>query len=62
MTFDDWLHEKENYSLRIERLYDDIDVITGVANNAAEDFTNKVTIMSWLEAAYQAGYEQGKSE
>lgn len=57
MTFDQWLNEIENYSLRIERLYDDIDTVTGVDKTASEAVRNRGLIMSWMKAAYDVGYE-----
>ena len=57
MTFDEWLNEIENYSLRIERLYDDIDTVTGVDKTASEAARNRSLILSWMKAAYDVGYE-----
>ncbi len=57
MTFDQWLNEIENYSLRIERLYDDIDTVTGVDKTVSEAVRNRSLILSWMKAAYQVGRE-----
>lgn len=62
MTFDQWLNEIENYSLRIERLYDDIDTITGVDKTASEAVRNRALMLGWLRAAYSVGYEQKELE
>lgn len=62
MTFDEWLGETENYSLRIERLYEELDYIAGTKSTDDKSFRNKVKMLSWLKAAYDVGYEQGKSE
>lgn len=50
MTFDEWLNEQENYSLRIERL--------------VATFPNCDTqmLLTWLNAAYNVGYEKGKKD
>ena len=62
MTFDEWLNEIENYSLRIERLYDDLDTITGVDRTASEAVRNRSLLLSWMKAAYDVGYEQGRHD
>jgi hypothetical protein len=53
MSFDDWYNEIEVYSLRCERFYDQFRDIRG---------SQLIDIEKWLRAAYEAGYEQGKSE
>ncbi len=50
MKFADWLYETENYSLRVERIFEEITVDNGG------------TLMRWLEAAYNMGYEHRDSE
>jgi hypothetical protein len=62
MTFDEWLNEIENYSLRIERLYDDLDAITGVDKTASESVRNRALMLGWLKAAYETGYSHGYNE
>lgn len=57
MTFDEWLTEIENYSLRVERLYDDIDTLTGVDKTLSEQIRNRGIILNWLKAAYEVGRE-----
>jgi hypothetical protein len=52
MTFEDWFNEIENFGLRSERFYEQLDLLAG---GAPQD-----GIVNWLKAAYQAGYEQGK--
>lgn len=55
MTFDEWFHEIENFALRSERFYDEMDMLFG------KELTreNMIKIVSWLKAAYDVGYEQG---
>ena len=62
MTFDEWLNEIENYSLRVERMYDDLDMMTGVPKTASEARRNQIVFMGWLRAAYNVGYEQGRND
>lgn len=50
MTFDEWLYEVENSSLRLERLYDEVDC------------SNNGRLIKWLEAAYNCGYEHRNIE
>jgi len=50
MIFDDWFNEVEVFSLRSERFYDGVD-----------KFINDL-ILSWIKAAYEAGYEHAKLE
>jgi hypothetical protein len=49
MTFDEWLYETENFSLRLERLLEELPV------------ENCGTLIKWLNAAYDAGFEQSES-
>ena len=51
MTFDEWLYEIENFSVRVERLYEDLNDYQG---------DNIEIVTKWLEAAYNVGYEAGK--
>jgi hypothetical protein len=53
MTFKDWFYEIENFSMRCERFYDDLVHYQG---------DNAETIVRWLEAAYQSGYEARMNE
>jgi hypothetical protein len=50
MTFDEWLNEIENHSLRVERLYEDLNDYQG---------DNIEIVLNWLEAAYNVGREAG---
>jgi len=50
MTFDGWLKENEVYSTRFERLTGDFTTLTS---------TEFYTLIKWLEAAYEEGYEEG---
>lgn len=46
MTFDEWLDEIEVFSSRYERLAGDLPVSD--------------TLINWLRAAYEVGYEEGQ--
>lgn len=46
MKFQEWLDEIENYGSRQERL--------------GEELPISDTLINWLRAAYEVGYEQGK--
>jgi hypothetical protein len=48
MKFEDWLYETENHSLRLERLYEDLNEYQG---------DNVSIIIKWLLAAYQVGHD-----
>ena len=50
MTFDEWLYETENSSLRVERLQDEVQT----------DSAGK--LIKWLQAAYTVGYEHRDTE
>jgi hypothetical protein len=45
MKFEEWLYENENYSLRLERLQEEVPTAS----------TGR--LIKWLEAAYKVGYE-----
>ena len=49
MTFEDWFNEIENFGLRSERFYEQLDLLAG---GAPQD-----GIINWLRAAYTAGRE-----
>jgi hypothetical protein len=49
MSFDDWFYEVENYGLRAERFYEDL-------QRAMDDPTRMV---EWLKAAYEQGKNHG---
>ncbi|CAB4142725.1 hypothetical protein UFOVP447_30 [uncultured Caudovirales phage] len=53
MTFEEWFYGIENYSLRAERFYNEIDPDSRIDTKA---------IVSWLEAAYKVGYEHRNKE
>jgi len=53
MTFEEWFNEIELYSLRGERFYNDLDHHNPNSQKANE------RMVSWLKAAYEAGYEHG---
>ena len=48
MTFEEWLDEIENYGSRQERL--------------GEELPISDTLIQWLRAAYEVGYEQGQKD
>lgn len=51
MQFENWLHEVENFSLRSEKIFDDL--ILHPEKNDADQFNN---IIEWLRLAYDAGH------
>lgn len=53
-SFEDWLDELEGFSLRMERVYDDLVV------NPKDNVDNWKNIREWLKAAFDAGYEAGE--
>jgi hypothetical protein len=55
-TFEDWLDEIEGFSLRMERIYDDL--ILNPKNNVE----NWKSIREYLKSAYEAGYDNAKLE
>lgn len=50
MTFDEWLYEVENSSLRLERLMEEVPT------------ANSGRLIKWLEAAYKMGYDHRNYE
>ena len=50
MTLREWLEEQENYSTRVERLCDDT------------KGCDAMMILKWVQAAYSAGYEEGRKK
>lgn len=48
MTFKEWLIERENFSSRAERLYEDFPEVKDLKK-----------LCMWLEAAYYVGYQAG---
>ena len=51
MTFNEWLNEIEGFGLRVERIRDDLVINRDIAWH---------NVKEWLEAAYDAGREQGQ--
>ena len=45
MKFEDWLYETENFSLRVERIFEEIPI------------ENNGRLIKWLEAAFKVGYQ-----
>lgn len=62
MKFDEWMNQQEKYSTRVDRLYDDIDMITGVPKSPIESARSKNIILGWLKAAYNVGYEHATTQ
>jgi hypothetical protein len=54
MTFEEWLNESEVYSLRCERLHDDL-----VENDSRPHKVKYDLVLKWLKAAYDVGYDRG---
>ena len=54
-TFDEWLNESEGFSLRMERIYDDL------VKNPKDAIDNWKQIKEWLQAAYNEGFDNGYS-
>jgi hypothetical protein len=54
-SFDDWLNETEGFSLRMERIYDDL------VKNPVDSVDNWKQIKDWLQAAYNEGFDNGYS-
>lgn len=54
-TFEDWLDELEGFSLRMERIYDDLIV---KPKNSVDNWQH---IREYLKASFEAGYEAGKN-
>ena len=48
MTFNEWLTQREGFSSRAERLYEDFSEVKDLAK-----------LRKWLEAAYNEGQEHG---
>lgn len=53
-TFEEWMNETEGFSLRMERVYDDLVV------NPKDTIDNWTQIKTWLKAAFDGGYEAGE--
>jgi len=53
-SFNDWLDQLEGFSLRMERVYDDLVV------NPKDNVDNWKNIREWLKGAFDAGYEAGE--
>ena len=54
-TFNEWLNESEGFSLRMERVYDDL------VKNPKDTVDNWKQIKEWLQAAYNVGFDNGYS-
>lgn len=50
-TFEDWLDELEGFSLRMERIYDDVVV------SKKHNIDRWQNVREYLKAAFEAGYE-----
>ncbi len=51
MTFDDWFYEQQNFSLRAEWFWEDVQGYQG---------DNPEVLLKWLKAAYEEGYNQAR--
>lgn len=49
-SFDAWLYQQEGFSIRDERLFDEL--------NSTDDYTG--TVLAWLRAAHEIGFRQGE--
>lgn len=54
MKFEDWFDEIENFSLRSERFFEDL--------NDYDPGINPEIVIKWLRAAYEAGKEHKSRE
>lgn len=52
MKFEDWFYEVENFGLRAERFYNEID---------PDSKTDSKALVSWLKAAYDVGHAHALS-
>ena len=59
-NFTKWLNELEGFSLRKERLYDDLVANSKILPEEKDIQWNRLIV--WLEAAYKVGYEAGKNK
>ena len=53
-TFEEWMNEIEGFSLRMERVYDDL------VKNPKDTVDNWHEIKTWLKSAFDAGYGAGE--
>jgi len=53
--FEDWLNEIEGFSLRMERIYDDVVV------SKQHNVDRWQNVREYLKAAFEAGYEAAKN-
>lgn len=51
MTFEDWFYEQQNFSLRAEWFWEDVQGYQG---------DNPEVLLKWLKAAYEEGYNQAR--
>jgi hypothetical protein len=55
LDFNGWLNESEGFSLRMERIYDDL------VKNPKNPVDNWNQIKEWLQTAYNEGFDTGYS-
>ena len=55
LDFNGWLNQSEGFSLRMERIYDDL------VENSKDTIDNWKQIKEWLQAAYNKGFDNGYS-
>lgn len=54
-SFEDWLNEIESFSLRSERVYDDL---TSIPKDTVNHW--RYIVIPWLRSAFDAGYSAGE--
>lgn len=52
-----YFHEIENYGFRSERFFEDLNYLTKDPN--ITPIKRMLVMTEWLQASYEAGYEQG---
>lgn len=52
MDFEDWFYEQEDFHIRAERFYDEMDMAWGDTSEAGI-----ISIVKWLRTAYEVGKE-----
>lgn len=61
MDFDEWLSEVENSSTRRERINDEVNFAAVMTGSMSHNLARR-RMYAWLEYAYNAGIEKGKSK
>jgi hypothetical protein len=58
ITFEDWFHQLEEFSLKSERFFDDCEYYSN-CTDAVDKMEAEAIILAWLKAAFEAGRESG---